>query len=125
MASRFTRPCNLLSVEGASKRPPLLLLEQEGYMTIASEAMPAPSVAARAREARVQRFASTDAFFRMLTRAAAILVLLILGGVAISLVVGSWPALSTFGAAFLVTESWNPVTEKFGALAPIYGTVVT
>jgi phosphate transport system permease protein len=94
-------------------------------MTIASEAMPAPSVAARAREATVQRFASTDALFRTLTRAAAILVLLILGGVAISLVVGSWPALSTFGAAFLVTESWNPVTEKFGALAPIYGTVVT
>ncbi|MDW6022028.1 phosphate ABC transporter permease subunit PstC [Mesorhizobium sp. BAC0120] len=94
-------------------------------MTIASEAMPAPSVAARAREATVQRFATTDAFFRTLTRAAAILVLLILGGVAISLVIGSWPALSTFGAAFLVTESWNPVTEKFGALAPIYGTVVT
>ena len=94
-------------------------------MTIASEAMPAPSVAARARQARVQRFAATDALFRALTRAAAILVLLILGGVAISLVIGSWPALSTFGAAFLVTDSWNPVTEKFGALAPIYGTVVT
>jgi phosphate transport system permease protein len=94
-------------------------------MTIASEAMPVPSVAARAREATVQRFASTDALFRTLTRAAAILVLLILGGVAISLVVGSWAALSTFGARFLITESWNPVTEKFGALAPIYGTVVT
>ena len=23
------------------------------------------------------------------------------------------------------TEVWNPVTEKFGALAPIYGTLVT
>jgi phosphate transport system permease protein len=30
-----------------------------------------------------------------------------------------------FGANFLVTESWNPVTEKFGALAPIYGTIMT
>ena len=31
----------------------------------------------------------------------------------------------TFGFGFLVTEAWNPVTEKFGALAPIYGTLVT
>ena len=39
--------------------------------------------------------------------------------------IGSLPALSTFGFGFLVTERWNPVTEKFGALAPIYGTIVT
>ena len=30
-----------------------------------------------------------------------------------------------FGLPFLWTEAWNPVTEKFGALAPIYGTLVT
>src|SRR5437762_12563570 len=35
------------------------------------------------------------------------------------------PALSTFGVGFLITERWNPVTEQFGALAPIYGTIVT
>jgi phosphate transport system permease protein len=35
------------------------------------------------------------------------------------------PALRTFGVGFLFEESWNPVTEKFGAIAPIYGTVVT
>ncbi|MES0153741.1 phosphate ABC transporter permease subunit PstC [Mesorhizobium sp. M0018] len=93
-------------------------------MTIASDAMP-PSAAARAREATVRRFALTDAIFRGLTRASAILVLVILGGVAISLFAGSWQALSSFGFSFLTTESWNPVTEKFGALAPIYGTLVT
>jgi phosphate transport system permease protein len=93
-------------------------------MTTVSEAM--PSLAAmQAREARVRRFALTDAIFRAATRFSAILVLLILGGVAISLFVGSWQAMSTFGVSFLTTESWNPVTEKFGALAPIYGTVVT
>ena len=53
------------------------------------------------------------------------LVLVILGGVGVSLAVGAWPALSAFGPSFLTTQSWNPVTEKFGALAPIYGTVVT
>jgi phosphate transport system permease protein len=84
--------------------------------------MTAPAVA---RDARVRRFALTDSQFHALTRAAAILVLLLLGGVAVSLFLGAWPALSHFGPAFLVTESWNPVREKFGALAPIYGTLVT
>src|SRR5256712_14081368 len=63
--------------------------------------------------------------FRALTRAAAIAVLVILGGVIISLIDGSLPALRAFGLNFLVEERWNPVTEKFGALAPIYGTLVT
>lgn len=93
-------------------------------MTIVSEAMPL-SAEMRARAATVRRFALTDTAFRSATRACAILVLVILGGVGVSLVVGAWPALSTFGASFLLTESWNPVTEKFGALAPIYGTIVT
>ncbi|HMM62736.1 MAG: phosphate ABC transporter permease subunit PstC [Mesorhizobium sp.] len=93
-------------------------------MTIVSEAMPRPA-AAEARAATVRRFALTDTVFHALTRASAILVLVILGGVAISLVVGAWPALSAFGASFLATQAWNPVTENFGALAPIYGTVVT
>ncbi|WP_244594558.1 phosphate ABC transporter permease subunit PstC [Methylosinus sporium] len=66
-----------------------------------------------------------DFFFHNLTRAAAILVLLILGGVIFSLIYGSLPAIQAFGLGFLTTESWNPVTEKFGAVAPIYGTVVT
>ncbi|WP_246728866.1 phosphate ABC transporter permease subunit PstC [Methylosinus sp. RM1] len=66
-----------------------------------------------------------DFFFHNLTRAAAILVLLILGGVIFSLIYGSLPAIQAFGLGFLTTESWNPVTEKFGAVAPIYGTLVT
>ncbi|WP_420845623.1 phosphate ABC transporter permease subunit PstC [Methylosinus trichosporium] len=66
-----------------------------------------------------------DFFFHNLTRSAAILVLLILGGVIFSLIYGSLPAIRAFGLGFLTTESWNPVTEKFGAVAPIYGTLVT
>ena len=63
--------------------------------------------------------------FRSATLSAAILVLLILGGVAISLLRGAWPAVSHFGFSFVTREVWNPVTDQFGALAPIYGTVVT
>jgi phosphate transport system permease protein len=71
------------------------------------------------------RMALFDLFFHNITRAAAILVLLILGGVIFSLIHGSLPAIRAFGFGFLTTESWNPVTEKFGAVAPIYGTLVT
>jgi phosphate transport system permease protein len=84
------------------------------------------SVDEQVDRARVlQRLRMGDAAFRHLTRAAAITVLIILGGIIISLVYGSWPALRTFGFSFLYVETWNPVTEKFGAIAPIYGTIVT
>jgi phosphate transport system permease protein len=63
--------------------------------------------------------------FRVATLSAAILVLLILGGVGVSLLRGSWPALAHFGFGFVTHEVWNPVTDQFGALAAIYGTVVT
>jgi phosphate transport system permease protein len=66
-----------------------------------------------------------DMAFRQLTRAAAVTVLLILGGVIGALIIGAVPALQAFGFGFLIDQSWNPVTERFGALAPIYGTVVT
>jgi phosphate transport system permease protein len=66
-----------------------------------------------------------DALFRWLTFLFALLVLLILGGVIVALVDGSLPAFRAFGFSFVVSEIWNPVTQKFGALAPIYGTLVT
>ena len=78
-----------------------------------------------ARASRVRRLALSDAFFHRLTQAAAIVVLLILGGVILSLISGSLPAFQKFGFGFFTNQVWNPVTKKFGALAPIYGTVLT
>ncbi|OWY09950.1 phosphate ABC transporter permease subunit PstC [Thioclava sp. JM3] len=69
--------------------------------------------------------AQSDRIFGTLTLAAAVVVLLVLLGVFVSLIMGAWPALKEYGLPFLWTEKWNPVTEKFGALAPLYGTVVT
>jgi len=66
-----------------------------------------------------------ERLFKAATWLAAVLVLALLGGVAIALVKGAWPALAHFKLQFLTREIWNPVTEKFGALAPIYGTLVT
>ncbi len=80
-------------------------------------------VAIRLRAAR--RFAVSEALFRLLTQGAAVFVLLMLGGVAVSLINGSMPAFREFGPGFLTTQVWNPVTEKFGAAAPIFGTLVT
>jgi len=93
---------------------------------VALESGAAVPLRARADRAQVlQRLRAGDVAFRHLTRSAAILVLLILGGIIVSLIHGAWPALSKFGFGFLTSETWNPVTEKFGAVAPIYGTLVT
>ena len=80
---------------------------------------------ARSRSRRLRRLRTGDALFRALTRAAAVAVLVVLAGVILALIVGALPALQTFGFGFLVSQRWNPVTEQFGALAPIYGTLVT
>jgi phosphate transport system permease protein len=77
------------------------------------------------RTAVLRRLRRADTIFRILTHTCMIGVLVILGGVIVALVSGALPTLRAFGVAFLTTEVWNPVTEKFGALAPIYGTVVT
>jgi phosphate transport system permease protein len=92
-------------------------------VALQGDAVEVDAVAARAKA--LNRLRVGDLIFRAVTRAAAIGVLVILGGVIISLIDGSLPALRTFGFNFLIEERWNPVTEKFGALAPIYGTLVT
>jgi phosphate transport system permease protein len=66
-----------------------------------------------------------DRVLHALTFGSACLVLLVLGGVFVSLIHGSIPALQTFGFEFLVSQTWNPATDVFGAAAPIYGTLVT
>jgi len=87
--------------------------------TVAANTVPAIEPA----HAAAQRL--RERAFRGATFAAALLVLALLGGVAISLLVGAWPAFAHFRLGFLTREVWNPVTDQFGALAPIYGTLVT
>ena len=66
-----------------------------------------------------------DKVFFALTYSFAAFVLLILAGILLSLAIGSWPALAKLGFGFFTSTSWNPVTEKFGAVAPVFGTLVT
>lgn len=90
---------------------------------VASVATPAPANSITASALR--RHTLWDAVLKHGTRSAAITVLLLLGGVIATLIQGSWLSLSTFGPSFLTTEKWNPVSEEFGALAPVYGTLLT
>jgi phosphate transport system permease protein len=82
-----------------------------------------PPVASRSKALAKLRLA--DAAFFQVTRGCALAVLVILGGIIVSLIYGATPALRQFGFGFLVNERWNPVTENFGAAAPVYGTLVT
>ena len=87
------------------------------------ESPPPESPVSSGAEARSRSLG--DRFFRGLTQAFATLVLVSVLGILLTLLTGAWPALKTFGLKFLVSKEWNPVTEQFGALAPLYGTVIT
>ena len=75
--------------------------------------------------ARLTRQKWQDALFRKTTLSFALLVLAMLGAIIGSLLIGAYPAFAEFGAGFLVSSQWNPVTNQYGALNAIYGTVVT
>ena len=72
---------------------------------------------------RRTRFA--DVLFRGTTRVFAIGVLILLGAIMISLIIGGAPAFQAFGVAFLWSDVWNPVKQIFGGWPAIYGTLVT
>jgi len=55
-----------------------------------------------------------DAAFRSLTFAATLALAALFVALIVALVLGAAPAFRTFGFGFLIDQSWNPVTEKFG-----------
>ena len=85
------------------------------------------NLAATDRSKVLGGMALSDKIFAFATRAAAYGVLLVLAGIIISLIAGAFPAIRTFGFEFLVTRRWAPQLDEpiLGALAPIYGTLVT
>lgn len=66
-----------------------------------------------------------DALFVGLTRFFAFLVLISLGGIMLSLIIGAWPSIKEYGFGFYTSGAWSTVNDQYGALAPIYGTLVT
>lgn len=101
------------------------LVRRRSVVDVALQQGAVVSAEAATRAKALDRLRLRDAAFRHMTRAAAIGVLVLLSAVIVSPISGSLPAIRTFGFGFLVSERWNPVTDNFGALPAIYGTVIT
>jgi len=63
--------------------------------------------------------------FRWITASCAAIMLVLIAGFFIRLLLSSRLSLGQFGWRFLVTSDWDPVTDQFGALSSLYGTMVS
>jgi phosphate transport system permease protein len=79
----------------------------------------------RAQRGFMERLRGGDEIAYLTTLASAVMILLIVGLIVVELWIPSQPTVKTFGWNFLVTSTWNPNNDKFGALPFIYGTCVT
>jgi phosphate transport system permease protein len=85
--------------------------------TLTTQTVPAPTPK--------RKHGTGDIVFRALAVGFASLVLLCMLGIFVSLVDSSWLSLKTFQFGFLWSQEWNPVTERFGAAATIFGSLVS
>ncbi|MCE5255956.1 MAG: phosphate ABC transporter permease subunit PstC [Spirochaetaceae bacterium] len=63
-------------------------------------------------------------YFRILS-GAALVILLLFAAILLTLVVDSLPTMQAYGLSFLTGRQWNPVTQEFGALPFLVGTLLT
>ena len=87
--------------------------------------MNAAALPAAASPTRDSRDTRNDRIFRWVLAATVVFVMVSLATAALSMLWGGRDALQTQGLSFFYSTEWNPVENKFGALAPIYGTIVT
>src|SRR5499433_2423725 len=66
-----------------------------------------------------------DQVLRVVLRASALTLVLLVLAMVVSMVHASWPAIRAFGFRFLVSSVWDPVAEHFGALPFVYGTLLS
>jgi len=87
--------------------------------------MGTPAAAIRPGSKSVSRLSGGDELARAVTMLFALAVLAVAALLIFELWIHSSPAKEKFGLGFLSSTLWNPVTNEFGALPFIYGTVVT
>ena len=87
--------------------------------------MNAAALPAAAPSTRDSRDTRNDRIFRWVLTATVAFVLVALATAALSMLWGGREVLETEGLSFFYSSEWNPVENKYGALAPIYGTIVT
>lgn len=85
-----------------------------------SRAMTQPSPKKKARSGPL-----ADRIFGWVARGAALVTLGLLLAILTSLTISAWPAIQKYGFGFLTSTTWDPVTEEFGGLVMIYGTLAT
>jgi phosphate transport system permease protein len=66
-----------------------------------------------------------DTVFASLAHSSGAFVLILLGSLILSLLVGGLPAFRQFGTGFVTSADWDPVRQVFGAAVSIYGTLTT
>jgi phosphate transport system permease protein len=66
-----------------------------------------------------------DDLFRLLLKGAGSTLVLLVAAVFAVLLWKALPSMRAFGWRFLVTSTWDPVAEHFGALPLVYGTLVS
>jgi phosphate transport system permease protein len=74
---------------------------------------------------QIRKFRLQDRLFHHTTQVFAFVVLAALLGILVSLTIEAWPSIKAFGPSFLWTNVWSVPDDQYGALAAIYGTVVT
>lgn len=84
-----------------------------------------PSATVKELERRAARDMIQDRLFRGLLMACAMLVLITMLGAAGSTLWGGRQAFATFGWHFLTSATWDPGNDVYGALVPVFGTLVT
>lgn len=81
---------------------------------------------ARAEQAPSSRIGSVgpiDQVFQAIVTGLGGLVIVVLAGLVALLVIDSLPSIERYGAGFIVTSTWDPVKEEFGAWPYVYGTI--
>lgn len=89
--------------------------------------MSSTTVEHAAPEADLRRrgFRLGDVLFKGISVVAALAAAVLLALIAWKIFDLAWPAMRDYGPSFIWTDAWNPVTNEYGALAFVYGTVVT
>jgi phosphate transport system permease protein len=90
-----------------------------------AQALPAALMSRAIPDQSLRKQHRLDQLFRHATRFFAFLVLALLAGILVTLFVGSLPSMRAFGLGFFASAEWNPVTERFGAIVPVVGTLTT
>jgi phosphate transport system permease protein len=68
---------------------------------------------------------TANAALSVVVLASALAILLIVSALAMTMLVQAVPALRAFGPGFVISQTWDPVNDRFGALPFIYGTVLS